>query len=231
MNEDISRQAVSAALNGDWKEAVSLNLQILKGSPKDIDALNRLARAYAEIGKINKAKGLSEKVLKLDPLNSIASKSLGKWKQSRTSPFDSSEPPSPEDFLEDPGKTKLVTLLHPGDANLLAKLYSGDTVLLSPSPHRVNVVTESGKYVGRFPDNIAARLRHLIKLGNSYRVLVKSVESKEVRIFIREIGRGEKAIDMMSFPAEKIDYISFTPPELVHKDRVKIHENLEEENI
>lgn len=231
MNEDISRQAVNAALTGDWIEAVSLNLKILKGSSKDIDALNRLARAYNETGKINKAKSISKKVLRLDPLNSIATKSLAKWKGAKQSPQDFSEPPSAEAFLEDPGKTKLVTLLHSGDASILNKLYSGDTVMLSPSPHRVNVITEGGKYVGRFPDNIAARLRQLIKLGNSYRVLLKSVEGKEVKIFVRETGRGKKAGDTMSFPAEKIEYISFTPPELVHKDRVKIQESLEEENI
>ena len=36
-------------------------------------------------------------------------------------------------------------------------------------------------------------------------------------MFIREVTRSSKLSDLTSFPAEKIEYISFTPPELVHR--------------
>jgi hypothetical protein len=56
-----------------------------------------------------------------------------------------------------------------------------------------------------------------MKHGNKYSVHIKSTAKEEVKVFIREIKRAEKLIDIPSFSSEKIDYISFTPPELVHK--------------
>jgi tetratricopeptide (TPR) repeat protein len=218
MDENLAQKAVSLALSGDWQEAVKINLQIVKSSATDTDALNRLARAYAEVGEIEKAKSTAEKVIKIDPVNPIATRSLEKWKSLKKSDRLSSTEISSDTFLEEPGKTKIVTLLHTGDSDCLAKLSPGEKVKLLPHAHRVSVVTHDDKYMGRLPDDLAARLRRLIKLGNEYQVLVKTVESKEARVFIREVGKSPAAKDFTSFPTEKIEYISFTPPELVHKD-------------
>jgi hypothetical protein len=83
-------------------------------------------------------------------------------------------------------------------------------------PHKANIVTSDGKYIGRLPDNLYARLKELMKYGNKYAVYIKSVEKNDVKVFIRETKRSDKVSDIPSFPAEKIDYISFTPPELIH---------------
>lgn len=216
METDLAQKAVSAALTGDWKEAVRLNNLILAQNPKDIDALNRLARACAELGHFRKAKTASLKVLKLDPFNKIATASTLKWSQIRGKSTPLSVPSSPETFLEEPGKTKLVDLLHPGPTGVLAKLDAGDVVKLAPHAHRVNVVTLDEKYIGRLPDDLSARLRRLMKLGKEYKVLIKSIDKNNIKIFIREITK-EGITDIPSFSAEKIDYVSFTPPELVHK--------------
>ena len=72
MNEDLAQKAVAAALAGDWKEAEKINKQILKGDKSDVDALNRLARAYAEQGNLKKAKETAQKVLKINTFNQIA---------------------------------------------------------------------------------------------------------------------------------------------------------------
>ncbi len=217
MQPELAQKAVSAALSGDWKEAVRLNNLILSQNSKDIDALNRLARACAELGHFKKAKTVSLKVLKLDPSNKIATASTLKWSQLKGESVSLSVPSSAETFLEEPGKTKLVDLLHPGPAEVLAKLDAGDVVKLAPHAHRVNVVTLDEKYIGRLPDDLSARLRRLLKLGKEYKVLIKSIDKNNIKIFIRETTKGEAAPDIPSFSAEKIDYVSFTPPELVHK--------------
>jgi tetratricopeptide (TPR) repeat protein len=217
MDTDLAQEAIAAALSGNWREAVKFNSQILKGSPQDTDALNRLARAYAETGKIAKAKTLSQKVLKIDPFNPIATKCLAKWKGLKKGQAENHKLSSAEAFLEEPGKTKLVSLLYPGDSKLLAKLDAGDEVKLNPHAHRVSILTLDGKYVGRLPDDLAARLRRLIKAGNQYKALIKSVDTKEIKVFIRELSRASGYEDTPSFSTEKIDYISFIPPELVHK--------------
>lgn len=218
MDDSLAQKAVNLALTGNWEEAVKVNLQIIKDTPDDVDALNRLGRAYAEVGEMTKAKTTAEKVLKIDSVNPIAVKSLEKWKSLKKTDKLSSSAISSDAFLEEPGKTKIVTLLHTGDSDCLAKLSPGDIVKLLTHPHRVSVITSDGKYVGRLPDDLAARLRRLIKLGNDYQVLVKTVDSKEARVFIREVVKSPEAHDFISFPTEKIEYISFTPPELVHKE-------------
>lgn len=217
MDIDLAQKAISAALAGNWKEAIKLNKQILKDNSKDVDSLNRLARAYSETGNIKKAKALAEKVLKLDPFNKIAEKALKKWKGVRAGEIFSVNVSGGEAFLEEPGKTKILPLIHIGAPTVMSKLDPGEEVRLTLGSHRVSVVTPEGKYIGRLPDDLSARLRQLIKMGNEYQVLIKSVDPENVKVFIREVKRSEKLGDISSFPTEKIEYISFTPPELVRK--------------
>lgn len=217
MNEDTAQKAVQKALKGNWDEAIKLNKEILKEDSKDIDALNRLARAYAEKGNFKEAKNYANKVLKIDSFNTIATKALKKWSTSTKLDGGKSKTGSPQAFLEEPGKTKLTTLLHLGDAATIAALDTGDELEINSHQHRVNLVTSEGKYVGRLADDLAARMKKLLKYGNKYQVLVKSIEPEEVKVFIREIKRAEKLKDIPSFSSDKIDYVSFTPPQLVHK--------------
>lgn len=218
MNQDLIQKAVDEALAGNWGEAIEANKEILKGDPNDIECLNRLARAYAESGNLTKAKELAQKVLKLDPFNNIAQRSLDKWKNLRKSDVTSSPTHSGlEIFLEEPGKTKVVPLIHLGDLKVLAKIDTGDEVNLNPHPHKASITTFDGKYVGRLSDDLSARLRNLIEAGNEYKVFIKSSDPKEVKIFIKETKKSEKTKNIQSFPGEKVEYVSFTPPELVHK--------------
>jgi len=218
MDIDLAHEAISAALLGNWVEAQKHNLKIIAQNPKDIDALNRLARCYAELGQSKKAVATCQRVLKIDSFNSIALKSAKKWRVLKPGEIQNGQITlSPELFLEEPGKTKLVSLLHVGDQKTLAKLDSGDEVGFNPKSHRIPVLCSDGKYVGRLPDDLSARLRKLIEAGGIYKVMIKSIGAKEVTVLIREIKKAESYKDSPSFPIEKIEYISFTPPELVHK--------------
>ena len=218
MEMSLAQKAISFALHGEWLEAIKVNLEILSLNPKDTDSLNRLAKAYAESGKIEDAKKAAKKVLDIDPVNAIATRSLEKWQSMKDGEAQVKKFAPPESFLEDPGKTRILTLVNPGDEQVIASLDSGDVVKLLPHPHSIAVVTDSNKNIGKLPDDLAARLRNLIKAGNKYQVLIKSVEGKTVTVFMRETERGENAPAIQSFPGEKIDYVSFTPPELIHKD-------------
>jgi len=217
MDIDLAQIAISSALSGSWKEACTTNQKILTKDPKDIDALNRLARAYAELGEVAKAKKTAEKVLKIDPFNAIAAKSLKKWKGLKRGETQKTSILPAQLFLEEPGRTKIVSLLNVADGKVLAKLDAGDEISVNHRSHRISVLTPEGKYVGRLPDDLSARLRKLINHGYQYKIVVKSIEEGEAKIFIREVARPKEFEDLNSFPAEKIDYVSFTPPELVHK--------------
>lgn len=229
MKDDLAQKAVTQAITGNWETALEINKQILKENPKDVDALNRLARAYAELGQLQKARSTAKKVLKIDTFNTIATKSLKKWRGLKRGDTLASGPSSAQAFLEEPGKTKIVSLIHLGDAKLIAKLDSGDTVRLNPLSHRVSILTQDGKYIGRLADDLSARLKQLMSFGNEYQAYIKSSDAEEVRIFIRESKRSKKLADIPSFSTEKIDYVSFTPPELVHKKEAIPGDESEEE--
>jgi hypothetical protein len=230
MDQDLAQIAISEALTGNWKKALAINKDILKVSPKDVDALNRLARCFAELGEIEQAKKIAAKALKIDPFNTIAAKVLIKWNNAGNDKTICGNSIANETFLEDPGKTKILSLLFLGDSSLISKLDSGDEVKLDSHAHRVSVVTAEGKYIGRLPDDISAKLRKLLDAGNEYQVLIKSIEPEDVKIFIRETKRAKKFNNISSFASEKINYISFTPPELVRKKSPEVPDIEETEN-
>ena len=71
MNNSLAQQAIQKALSGNWDEALELNKEILDSDPNNTDALNRTARAYAELGKIELAKKTAKKCnfLQINPFS------------------------------------------------------------------------------------------------------------------------------------------------------------------
>ena len=214
MDQDLARKAISAALDGNWKEAISINSELLKINSEDLASLNRLTRAYTELGKIKKAKITAKKALKIDPFNKIADKALKKLEELKEGETVLSSPSSAKLFIEEPGKTKIVPLIHLGSSNIISKLDAGDEVKLEHYRHRVQISTQKGDYVGKLADDVSSRLKKLIKLGNEYQALVKTAEIKEVKILIRETKRGKKAENLISFPEEKNKQTPFVLPRL-----------------
>jgi len=224
MNEILAQKAISAALEGKWDEAVEINKKILKTSPKDVACLNRLSRAYIELGQIKNAKNAAEKVLKIDPFNNIAKRTLEKTRGLKEGETITSGPSFVDSFIEEPGKSKVVSLIHLADPKIASKLDAGDSVQLDYHCHRVQVSTSDGKYIGKLTDDISLRIKRLIAMGNKYQAIIKSSEPREIKILIRETFKGNKAKDIISFPSEKIDYVSFASPSLVQKEGFNLPE-------
>lgn len=236
MNE-LAQRAVQAALRGDWSEAKKLNESILKFSTGDKDALCRLARTYQELGKTSKSLSIYKKVLSCDPYNSIAQKAVDRLENIKANGVSASHnghtpTTSASSFLEEPGKTKTVMLIHLGAIGVLTSLAIGQSVRLDIHTHRVNVETLSGEFIGRLPDDLAHRILTLSRVGNEYEVFVKSATSQLVKIFIREFKRGPKVADIPSFPSvEKTDYVAFTSPDLIHEERPTVNTFEEESSL
>jgi len=216
--DNLAQEAIQAALKCEWEEALEINKRIIKNNPKDLDALNRLAKAFIETGDVVKARKTAQKVLGVDPTNNIAINSLEKWKKlTKKDSSKSNKKHGLEFFIEEPGKTKIVDLIHLGSEKNIGEVDTGDEVKIALGKHRVSVLSEAGSYLGRLPDDISSRIIKLSKAGNVYRAFAKSICPREVKIFIREVERSQRVKDIPSFSTEKINYISFTPPELVHK--------------
>ena len=226
----LAQQAIKAALEGEWERAIELNSQILTSDETNVEALNRLARAYREIGRSAKAREIYLKVLKIDKLNVIAQKGLSKINsRSVRSNGDDKFPVTGKEFLEEAGKTKMVQLIHAAEKKILSGLDSGDPVKLVFGKHRVCVDDSEGRYLGRLPDDLAMRLVKLAAAGNRYEAKIRSISDKDVRVFLREVFRAEKVAEIASFPVgERVDYVAFTPPDMVHSERPDVS-TLEEE--
>jgi tetratricopeptide (TPR) repeat protein len=216
---DLSRQAIDEALNGNWQKALELNLQIAKEHGEDPNVLNRIARSYCELGDIQKAKSYATQALKLDPFNQIAAKSLEKWQTLKNGHKKNCSIPRAQTFLEEPGKTKVVALRNVGDRSVLVSLDCGDPVVLVIHAHSISIDTIEGKYIGKLPDDISNRLKKLVQEGNEYVAYIKSAYKTEVKIFMREVKRVKHVEHIASFPTEKMHYVAFTPPELVHNKK------------
>lgn len=71
-----AQRAVDSALMGHWDEALQTNLRILELYPEDIPTLNRLGKAYLELGRLEEAAETYEHSLQQQPSNTIARKRL-----------------------------------------------------------------------------------------------------------------------------------------------------------
>src|SRR5919112_6681720 len=123
----LGEEARRAAFEGNWEEAVSLNLQIIDRFQKDADAFNRLGRAYISLGNLDEAKEAYSKALRADPANLIARRNLQRLEilrgQGGRDSADVTRPgpmPRPSAFLEEVGKTWVDELVNPGELRTLA---------------------------------------------------------------------------------------------------------------
>lgn len=237
---DYTQNAIRAALEGRWKDAIESNLAVLKDNPKDIDTLNRLGRAYLETGQKTKAIETYEKVLKFDKFNTIATKNITiikNTKLSRDHKAVTNGYRAPM-FLEEPGVTKTITLVRLGDNQVVTRLHPADMVKVVSRQHNVCVLNSNNEYLGRLPDDLASRMREFLKAGNVYSAWVRSIElptdkkqPPSVKVFIREESRAPQFRHTPSFPlTEKLSYAAFTPPELIHEEKPDVSATEEQED-
>lgn len=234
MDQDqLTAAALKAAFSSNWQESVDLNEQILKQTPNNLEALNRLGKAQIELDKPRKALSTYRKVLKLDPYNTIAEKNIKKLHNySKTTPETHNSHFAPTtNFIDEPGITKTIQLIFPGEPNVLAKVDAGDPVVISPKKRYICITTtENQLHLGRIPEDLSLRLISLIKGGNKYQAWIKSIEDQKVKIFIKENHRAPKFESIPSFPdSTQSSYLTFTDPSSLHEDRPDIRSTEEQE--
>lgn len=187
---DLQDKAIKSALSGDWEAAVELNLEILATSPENITALNRLGRAYTELGQKEAAKDAYSQVLKIDKYDTIASKNL-KLLPHQKNNMASVELAS-EDFIESPGITKSTGLIKVASRDILLSLVCKQKLKLVPRTRLISIVTLDKICIGYLPDDLSLRLQSLIKSGYSYTACLKGASDNTSTIFIREEKRPKR---------------------------------------
>lgn len=202
-SSNLHQQAIAAAIECRWQDALKLNKQIAKVDPENVDALNRQAKAYLELNKLNLAKKYYTLALKFDPYNPIALKNIKIIKAMKGGGIQKNlngvHPISPLLFLQEPGKTKVVNLLKVAEPQKLSTVFPGMPVELVFKNRRIHILDQQGSYLGILPDDLSFQILRLTKGGNKYEVFIKSVRVNSLAVLLREVYRSKKFKNQPSF--------------------------------
>lgn len=205
----LGEEARRAAFEGNWEEAVTLNLQIIDRFQRDADAYNRLGRAYISLGNLDDAKDAYSKALRADPANLIARRNLqrleilrGQWGRDSVDVTRPGPMPRPSAFLEEVGKTWVDELVNPGELRTLADISSGEELQFSVEDDRLVVLRSTGDRMGEVEPKTARRVLDLMTSGNRYEIFALGLAGQTLRIIIREIFRDPSVATTVSFPRQ-----------------------------
>ena len=198
-------EAIELALASKWAEAVQLNRNIMDRFGPDEDTLNRLGKAFTELGQLDDASEAYQGTLKINPVNPIAQKNLGKLQALRGGqPVPTSKAKVDVDaFIEETGKTALTALHVHTDGDPCSKVSGGDPVKLSVAGDTMNVETARGVNLGHLEHALGRRLIKFLEGGNRYSGAVATCDGGAIKIIIRETYQDPKFFGRPSFPIKK----------------------------
>jgi tetratricopeptide (TPR) repeat protein len=224
-----SQEAIALAMQSRWQEAVTVNQSIIDLFPTDIDAYNRLGRAYTELGEFAKAKEAYSRTIELDPYNSIAQRNLQRLsllRDSKVSVKEERREASPDLFIGEMGKAGVVNLKDLAPKEVLAKMAAGNQVYLKVRGRQLVVENEQGEYLGLVEPPHGLRLARLIEGGNKYVAAIVKIDTNNARVIIRETFQHPSQVGRLSFPVKAVE--GFQPHV---KDTLLRHEAVEEEAL
>ncbi len=203
-----TKQAISLAMQGRWREAVAANQEIIASFPSDFDAYNRLGRAYIELGDYALAKEAYERAIELDPYNIIAQKNLQRLSylgEAQAGSEADSDKVEPQHFIEETGKTGVVELRYLAPREILAKMVAGDKVYLRIDGPSLTVENGRGEYLGQVEPKHSQRLIKLMAGGNQYSAAIISATEDRVTVIIREVYQDPSQAGQLSFPPRGVE--------------------------
>ncbi len=200
-----SKQAIALAMQGRWREAIAANKSLIESFPNNVDAYNRLGRAYMELGVYSLAKEAYSRALELAPYNAIAKKNLRRLAHLRGTLVDlegGSHKAGPQYFIEEKGKAGVVNLHHLTTQEILAKTVAGDKVYLKIEGPNLVVENCRGEYLGQVELKYKQRLIRLMKGGNRYTAAIVSSTEEMITVIIREVYQDLSQAGLLSFPSK-----------------------------
>lgn len=221
VKRDKSKEAIQLALAGQWKDAIRLNREILTYFPEDLEALNRLGKAYMETGEHSLARGEFQRVLGLSPNNPIAKRNLDRLRHlsdSRRSPGERKQV-TPKLFLEESGKSGITDLRNLASQDVIAGVAAGDSVILELFNNGLVVKTQTGETLGLVEPKLGNRLARFIKEGIQYDAAILRAGPTKVSAIIRESYRDPSLRGIYSFPnTSTSEFRGFTRDSILRYD-------------
>ena len=203
-----SKQAIALAMEGRWREAIAINKGILESFPNDVEAYNRLGKAYLELGEYTEAREAYRRAAEIDPYNAVAMKNLRRLSylgEAVSGTKIDTGKVSPEQFIEEVGKAGVVNLYHLGSPKTLAGMVTGDRVFLKIDGPNLTVENGSGEYLGQVEPKHGQRLVKLMEGGNKYTAAIVSSAEDRMSIIIREEYQDPSQAGRLSFPPREIE--------------------------
>jgi tetratricopeptide (TPR) repeat protein len=197
-----SKEAIDLAMQARWQEAVAVNQSIVQDYSDDVDAYNRLGRAYLELGQYKQARQAYQNAVRIDPFNAIASRNIRRLNDIKeTGPAGvETEKVEPQQFIEEIGKAGVVTLVELAPKENRARVVAGDRVHLKLNGSVLTIVDTRGEYIGRVEAKHAQRLVRLMLGGNQYSATVVKSIADSVTVMIRETYQHPNQAGKLSFP-------------------------------
>ena len=214
-----SKQAVALAMEGRWREAVSANQSLIENFPNDVNAYNRLGRAYMELGEYSQAGEAYRRAMELDHYNVIAKKNLERLSRLGEAVVGSQgglDKVEPQQFVEETGKAGLVKLYHLATPEILAKMGAGDKVYLKVDGSNLIAENAQEEFLGRVESGHEQRLLKLMEGGNKYSAAIVSSVEGMVTVIVREVYQDPAQVGRPSFPAKE-----FKSPRPYVTDRIR----------
>lgn len=197
--------AIKQAQTSQWDEAVLTNKSILQLFPTEVEAYNRLGKAYSELGHYAEARDAYSQTLVYSPKNTIARKNLDRLAllpESSIRVRPAAGRIDPQLFIEEAGKTGMTELINLKSGPTLAKAAVGDRVQLHVIGHTVLVRNGVGEDIGQIEPRLANRLINFMEGGNRYAAAILAAENSQVRLIIHEEYQHPNMFGKVSFPSQ-----------------------------
>jgi hypothetical protein len=228
----LTKEAIALAMQGRWREAIAANISIIGSFPNDVDAYNRLGRAYMELGDYSRAKEAYERAMELDPYNVIAEKNLHRLSRLGEAVVGlggGSQKAEPQHFIEETGKAGVVDLYRLAPPEILARMVAGDKVYLRIDGTSLVVEDGRGEYLGQVDPKRGRQLIKLMEGGNKYTAAIISSTEDMMSIVIREVYHDPSQAGRLSFPAKGIEELRPYVGERIIRRELEYEEELVEE--
>ena len=200
---DLSRDAISLALQGEWERAAQVN-QLILDSSADVDAMNRLGKALMELIRYGEAREVLDKVVSIAPYNIIAKKNLARLTQLENTPLTSRQVrkagSAPQLFIEESGKSGTTLLQKVSTGQVVARIAPSESTDLVVENNTIKVYTRDNEYLGQIEPKLGRRLIRLMLGGNRYDSAIIGVNNQGIPKIIREIFRHRSLHNVCSFP-------------------------------
>ncbi len=231
IRRQIAKQAIATAMQSNWQESIALNKQIIGNFPNDVEAYNRLGKAYLELGQFKESKEAYTHALQLDQYNLIARKNLQRLARLGKGTIDlkgTAHKAEPHLFIEETGKAAVVNLYQLAPPTTLVKMVAGDKVFLKIKNSSLAVENAQEEELGLVPAKYAQRLVKLMKGGNRYTAAVVSAADNSLPVIIREIFKDPKQVGKVSFPSRRLDELPAYVGEQILRRELEEEEELVE---